>query len=321
MEELDPALASRYPFTSLGGRLIESEGLTEEDLAYDPLLEQSRRHAKGRLLSAVSGELYLDDLHLPPLDAVATYLIVRLVSSWIDDPFLSRLVAEHESKRFHRLARDEPISVLAWLGGELGATIRPDGERAWMGVPSYLRAASGLGGARWRLANRDVRKGQVLVERKELARLLQELLRAHLLRPTPRPSVPPPLRAIGDEVIRRLEMRRASIQSSRPSREILPPCIKKLVEKAKRGENMNHQERFTVAAYLLKVGWSVDQVVDLFRSAPDFKERIARYQVSHISKRGYNPPNCETLRAWGICVEDCGVKSPLSYGRRGRKRR
>ncbi len=321
MEEHDPALASRYPFTSLGERLIESEGLTEKDLAYDPLLEQSRRHARGRLLSAVGGGLYLDDLYLPPLDAVATYLIVRLVSSWIGDPFLNRLVAEHESKRFHRLARDEPIHVLAWLGGELGAAIRLDGERAWIDISSYLRAAAGLGGPRWRLANRDVRSGQVLVGRRELARLLQELLRTHLLEPTPRPSLSPPLRAIGTEVTRRLEERKSSIQSSRPSRQALPPCIERLVEKAERGENMSHQERFTLAAYLLRVGWSVDRVVDLFRSAPDFKERVARYQVSHIAKGGYNPPNCETLRSWGICVEDCGVKSPLSYGRRGRRRR
>jgi len=318
MEELEPELASRYPFTSLGRRLIESEGLTGEELAFDPLLESSRLHARRRLLAAVTGSTYLEDLYIPPLDAVAAYLIVRLVTSWAGDPYLSRLVAEHESKRL--VARDEPTEVLIWIAGELGARATSDRDDwTWIDLPSYLRAASRLGGDSWRTANRDVRRGMVRLDRRELARVLQELLRAHLLEPTPRIDLPRPLASIGEEVLRRLRERRESARAPQPSRA-LPPCIERLMEKAQRGENMNHQERFTLAAYLLKVGWSVDRVVDLFRNSPDFKERVARYQVSHIARRGYNPPNCVTLRAWGICSEDCGVRSPLSYRGRGRRR-
>ena len=315
--ELDPALISKYPFTSAATELLEEEGLTKEDLAYDPLLSSARRHALKRLLSAVEGSLYLEDIGLTPLEAIATYLIVRLVCARLDDPFLLRLVAEHESKRFYHLAREEPLSTLTWLASELGARTRPDGDHVWIDVAGYLRASTHLGGPTWRLANRDVRRGWVRVSRRELARLLQELLRIRLLRVSTVRQLPPPLEEIARTVAGRLGSRRAKAVPRRRSGEF-PPCIEKLVAKAKRGENMSHHERFTLASYLLKVGWTPDQVVDLFRNAPDFKEKVTKYQVEHIAKRGYLPPNCSTLRAWGICGEDCGVKSPLSFRRRRR---
>ncbi len=316
--ELDPTLISKYPFTSAATRLLEEEGLTRDDLAYDPLLSVSRRHALKRLISAVEGDLYLDDVSLTPLEAVATYLIVRLVSAKLNDRFLLRLVAEHESKRFYHLAREEPLSTLAWLAGELGAHTRLDGDFAWIDLAGYLRASTGLGGPRWRLANRDLRRGWVRVSKRELARLLQELLRVRLLGVSTVRQLPPPLEEIATAVAKMLESRRAKGAPKRRLRGF-PPCIERLVEKARRGENMSHHERFTVAAYLLKVGWTAEQVVDLFRNAPDFKEKVTKYQVEHIAKRGYLPPSCTTLRAWGICDEDCGVKSPLSFRRRRRE--
>ena len=63
----------------------------------------------------------------------------------------------------------------------------------------------------------------------------------------------------------------------------------------------------------------------MFHTQSDFSERIARYQVEHISgKRGgrkkYTAPNCKTMKTHGICVnpdEICAtISSPLSYYRK-----
>jgi DNA primase large subunit (EC 2.7.7.-) len=62
-----------------------------------------------------------------------------------------------------------------------------------------------------------------------------------------------------------------------------PPCMASILESLKRGENLPHVARFAITAYLLRQGWDVDRIVDLFRSAPDFNERITRYQVQHIA--------------------------------------
>jgi DNA primase large subunit len=101
-----------------------------------------------------------------------------------------------------------------------------------------------------------------------------------------------------------------------------------IMDAIKRGENVSHTARFAITAYLLKRGWGVDEVVELFRSSPDFNEKITRYQVQHIAgqvggRKEYSVPNCETMRSWGLCPTNlgCGVRNPIQYGRRGREQR
>jgi len=101
----------------------------------------------------------------------------------------------------------------------------------------------------------------------------------------------------------------------------LPPCIEKLIQDLQHGENLPHFARFALAAFLVNAGWSVDQIVDLFRNAPDFDEKVTRYQVEHIAgKRGggrrYVPPACERMRQEGLCVANCGISNPIEWLRK-----
>jgi len=101
----------------------------------------------------------------------------------------------------------------------------------------------------------------------------------------------------------------------------MPPCIERLIEELRRGENLSHFARFTLATFLIHAGWTVDQIVDLFRNAPDFDEKVTRYQVEHLAgKRGggkkYDPPSCARIQQEGLCVADCGVRHPLELLRR-----
>ncbi len=105
--------------------------------------------------------------------------------------------------------------------------------------------------------------------------------------------------------------------------EAYPPCIKAMIERLRAGENLSHHERFTVAAFLARIGMDVEDILDLFRNAPDFNERIARYQIEHIaglrgSRKKYMPYSCSTLKSLGLCpVEgDCGARNPLAVYRR-----
>ena len=92
-----------------------------------------------------------------------------------------------------------------------------------------------------------------------------------------------------------------------------PPCMEKLIERAKKGEHLPHVARFTLVAYLRKVGWEDQQLIDLFRKDPRFVERITTYQIEQISKKGYLPLSCERMKELGLCVADCGLKNPLAY--------
>jgi len=105
--------------------------------------------------------------------------------------------------------------------------------------------------------------------------------------------------------------------------------MKYLLAKVKKGENLSHLARFAITSFLVNIGFSIDEIVDLWRSSPDFDENIARYQVEHIAGlRGsgtkYIPPSCKTLKVHGICpsgVECDEKKNPLKYYYRKLKER
>ena len=110
-------------------------------------------------------------------------------------------------------------------------------------------------------------------------------------------------------------------------RSRFPPCIGAIMDSVRRGDEVPHHARFALAAFLLNIGWSVDEVVDVFRTVPDFNEKVTRYQVEHIAglrggKTRYSAPSCDWMRSHGLCVSECNVANPVQYYfRSGRRRR
>jgi DNA primase large subunit len=70
---------------------------------------------------------------------------------------------------------------------------------------------------------------------------------------------------------------------------------------------------------LLSIGFSVDEVLEVFKVTPDFREDIARYQIEHIaglrgSRTKYLPYKCENMRSYGLCRWKCeNVRHPLQF--------
>ncbi|MEM1681108.1 MAG: hypothetical protein QXZ56_07870, partial [Sulfolobales archaeon] len=69
----------------------------------------------------------------------------------------------------------------------------------------------------------------------------------------------------------------------------------------------------------LNVGYSVDEVVEVFRTQPDFKEKTTRYQVNYIASYDNGKPllpySCTKMKELGMCVAECGVKNPLNHNK------
>lgn len=111
------------------------------------------------------------------------------------------------------------------------------------------------------------------------------------------------------------------IQSSAPTGT--PPCVKHCLSILEKGENLPHTGRVFVASYLLSVGKTVDEVVNVFKNAPDFKDSTTRYQVEYLSTKkesgaGYGVFGCSKLKGYGYCYPDAlcaGITNPLAYGR------
>ncbi|MEM4976597.1 MAG: hypothetical protein QXT64_04660 [Desulfurococcaceae archaeon] len=103
-------------------------------------------------------------------------------------------------------------------------------------------------------------------------------------------------------------------------KEVLAPCMKKLLEDCRNGINLSHNARVALTAYLLNIGFSVDEVVEVFRTQPDFNERVTRYQVNYIASydgegKPLIPYSCAKMKEMGLCVRDCGTKNPLNHNK------
>jgi len=101
--------------------------------------------------------------------------------------------------------------------------------------------------------------------------------------------------------------------------ELVPPCIRNLIDALVKAGDLDHNQRIALVLYLKWVGFSVDDVVDLFRKyVKDFKENITKYQVEFLyglrgSKKDYIMYSCSKLKTLNICV-GCGWdRNPVTY--------
>jgi len=200
-----------------------------------------------------------------------------------------------------------------------------------MPIPVYLKLSEKLRtDPKWKLTNLVLRKGYVYLGRREVVRLLEEAVKAYINE----------MRLYVEEItnekfveaaqnIRELvrKVRGFTTQESEKFKEelmgeiredVFPPCIKEILSTLLRGEHLTHHQRFAAATFLVNIGASVDYILDLMRHSPDFNERIARYQIEHLaglrgSRKKYMTYSCEKMKTLGMCVADCGTKTPLQY--------
>ncbi len=201
-------------------------------------------------------------------------------------------------------------------------------------IPTYLRLTESLvSDPKWKLVNRYVIRGYVYLNKRDAARLLENAVKSRIIELAGElastASIDP--ERVMSEVNELRELVRSvrgflSTEKDKFMEELrgqivekfFPPCITEIMNTLLKGEHLSHHQRFALATFLLNIGADVDYVLDLMRNLPDFNERIARYQVEHLaglrgSRKKYSMYSCEKMKTLGMCVAECGVKSPLQY--------
>jgi DNA primase large subunit len=329
---VDYARLSSYPFRKESQEWIREQGVSLGEVLTNPVYERVVGEGLGRVLRSMEeggiGETAAYD-EAGALVAVLSYPVARMLVSAVGDLLLIRRHALREAEAAHEHMLKEDPAFLLELGQEeldLPAELGEDGQTFVVHFTDYLKAADALRGKPWRLFNQDMRAGRVRLERSKYARLLQEALRRRIESELPLDVNEEILEALEgpiQDVVAGVERLRASIQHESYgefSPEYLPPCIRDLLEKMQHGINVPHVGRFALTAFLSAVGLDSDDVIDLFRVSPDFKEDVASYQVHHIlgdtSGTKYSPPSCSTMNTYGICLraKECeGLGHPLRY--------
>ncbi|NPA99649.1 MAG: DNA primase large subunit PriL [Crenarchaeota archaeon] len=287
-------------------------------------------------------------------EVVAYYVLISVVKALGDRRLINRVAIAYSKHAYEKL-RHENIPTLVAIARRLGINIietrNPPripvkiirGTLAFISKPfavyfkDYLKFSARLSGEpKYRIVNQIVHKGYVYLDKEVFPRILEEAITIYIQEQINKLNVDlealKPILEKAREILSRTNWHRihVSIEQGGKSEAIgiidfesFPPCMSKIVEALRSGENLSHQARFTITAFLARIGMDVDDILELFRNVPDFNEKIARYQIEHIaglrgSRKQYMPYSCQTMKSLGLCpiVGDCGAKNPLTVYRR-----
>ncbi|RLG72923.1 MAG: DNA primase regulatory subunit PriL [Methanobacteriota archaeon] len=313
------------PFTTEAAKHLSTLGFTLENVPSN-VVELGKR----RVLEAVEKGVvtYPSDEE----QNLLSYAAARMLISLADKPSLTRKYAIAEAKAAANTLTKLDENKIVKTAENLGLTLLQQktsvGGRPYplrIHFTDYLRYTEHIRGPPWKLVNRILTNGYVLITKQEAARIVSEALRLHIISSTKKWSKNIPKQCL--EAVKEIKKRikpfkqvdMATLRGFDPS--ALPPCIKKILSDLKMGENVPHQARFALTSFLANIGFSTNQIVELFSTLPDFKESLTRYQVEHISGvttgKKYSPPSCGTMKTHGLCYQPektCEkIKHPLRF--------
>lgn len=326
---------AKYPFTVEAADYLKEKELLLNDLA-DPTYNRAWDRAEERLKQAISDAMVSPETR-DDVNEILSFPMARVLATMLSDERVARRYALAESKRASHLLANERSDVFLQIAtNTFGWNIIADGETEFggafqLGFTEYIRNAARIRGPKWKLANRVLDKGYVLVTKTDAARLLEEEVQQRILQGIQESNMEQLdfLTSRMTEIKAFVEKEMGKILSEEmPSAAVsaaMPPCMRKLYEALNAGRSMPHISRFALTSFLVNIGATQDDILRVYRTAVDFDERKTRYQVEHIAgarggKVRYTPPKCSTLKTHGICVSPdalCSeVKHPLTYYRR-----
>lgn len=328
------ALLSDFPFLREVRDYVAQRGLRLEDFeGNNEYIEAAVQRVEEALLkwpSRPSQKFRTGDVE------IFSHPLAMALIAMLDNPFAKRRFAAYEAERYAvmlRNIREQQKRAIAYVASEIvGMRVRegqPPNE-FWIHFADYLKLSVELNEPRFKLVNRLVDRGYVAVTRNEAITLikngLEKMIHQRLEKMGKIPA-PPFLAVYVEELRRKLESfrQRDSTTLAKLEPEQWPPCMQALRKRLLAGEPVSHFGNFAVAAFMLRIGMTVEEVMNVYMQRGDFDPRIARYQVEHIaglkgSRTKYSVPRCETMQTHGLCIEEgrlCGgVKSPMQYYRR-----
>ncbi|MCS7120751.1 MAG: DNA primase large subunit PriL [Nitrososphaerota archaeon] len=336
---------AKYPFLLYAADYIRQRDLRIDSLEsddYRPIVDRAEERLRNALTgdwSNADGTHFIKEMRIPDIE-IPSFPLAVMMAAVSNSDYIKRRYALFEAKRAYEILKiEEKEEKILEIAKIFNWNIKAAEEMIYgrkfdfaISLADFLRNTSQFHEKEWKLVNRTVIKGEVYLSKSEAARLLQEEIRRRIesrVNTDAKPVLPESILARIDNLKRMYS--RGAEQPILPKHpvgvvnEAFPPCINQLYQSALSGQHISHVGRFTLTSFLLSVGMSGEDVINLFRSSADFNERLTRYQVEHISgERGsrtkYIPPTCDTLKTHGLCPRaegSCGrFRHPLSYYRR-----
>ncbi len=298
---------------------------------YDELLERIKQFFRNIIQSK-------EEFSTPTGDVIhlAMYPVLQIIISVSGNRILGNALTNTYAKHCqlelskYNAKKDFPNKILQNIFSNLGISCTVDEHIFKNGIkypfqmdfPSYLRVSTKIRNDSWKLINRYFESGKIYLIRHDVVLLLREFVRQKTLPDyrqinkelSSQMEKIPEITDILDEISKMMATHKKRFESSIFSEgetigsELFPPCIKAILYRVIHGENLSHNERLAIAFFYLNTNHSVEETVDIFRTSPDFDEKIARYQTEFAAGSGkgkkYSMYNCVKLKSYHICRDD-----------------
>ena len=340
MLELGTDEFAKYPFLEGAGKILNDKGFSLSQFGIDPDLKFVVEKAVHRLKVSTEGGIYKSEI--TDGQASKAFVLEKEIFSFLLAIVLIKLTGMHTLIK--RFALAEARRAENHLEKDLGKAsdkskvdlairiiydlfsieVTKEDDFFKIPVPDYLKHSIDFHEREWKLINRHVDNGKVLLTPDKTVRLIRKELSTYIISKitsAPTPPMIPGLENIVDELT-------LIGRDLTPSYTVVtgeyPPCIKHAIEVLEKGENLPHSGRFMLATFLLSKGQSVQQIAPLFKNAPDYNERVTLYQLNHLagtsgSGTQYSCPSCEKLKTQSLCfvTSECDdIINPLQFGRK-----
>jgi DNA primase large subunit len=326
---------AKYPFLKAAAEYMKIPDLKIQDLT-DPSLEMILKRAEERLEETILYAIVSQDTKFNEDVEIMSFPVAIMLAVATKNSFIKKRYALAEANQAYENLKEEPqekvLEFAQNFGWKLSLSTSPSIPYTFsLYFVDYLRNITHLREKQWKLVNRILDNGSVYLSKEEIARLLKEEVRKHIeerLDLKELPDFPPEIVQIAERIknLSAQKIGKTEIEGFPKTivQTAFPPCIKALYNSSSSGRHLSHIGRFTLTSFLINIGMSPENVVELFKSFSDYSERMTRYQVEHIAgEKGsgtrYIPPKCDTLQTHGVCInsdEICHkIRHPLSYYR------
>ena len=320
---------AKYPFLAEAGQYLQDKGFTLEQFATDPDLQIIVDKAYERIESATNGRIY--NTKLDSSDTFSFLIAIILLKLSGMNTLINRFSLA-EARRAEKFLEKDLIGNLNKTSEELAIKIIRDifsvsvkkiKNYFVIPIPDYLRHAVNFHELEWKLVNRRVENGMVFLTPHEAVRLIRKELSGYIGSRIRAANTPSMHKGFEDKVNKLVGLAKKFTVSTTISTEY-PPCIKHAIDVLENGENLSHSGRFMLATFLLGRGQPIDKIALLFKNAPDYNEKITRYQINQIAgetggNTKYSCPSCEKIKSNDLCfaIPECdNIINPIQFGKK-----
>ena len=221
--------AVHYPFTSVAKELIEKENIVINERILELAVERIKtalQEGKTGKSSAVHYSEKIEDL--------ASYAAAKMLLAYMKNRYLINKFAVGEAKRANAYLSAEDEESIERMGKEFGIIAEKQGNGYLIPVYTYLRFSPRS--IDYLLVNRRLKNGNVLVNRNERIRLIEEAVRKHVEKTPLVGNAQEEVRKAAQRLIELLpKITPVSAKAINLNFATLahPPCVEKLIDSLK----------------------------------------------------------------------------------------